>query len=108
MLARVMTFYATESDLSDLAQSLGSELPPIYGPFPGFKGLLVLEKPGPRSHVIALSLWEDDESLQASEKIADVLADRITHAAGNAVARHSYNVIGSIGIVQSEGGVAEQ
>jgi heme-degrading monooxygenase HmoA len=98
VLARVMTFYATRGDLATLAESLRSELPPIYGPFPGFKGLLVLEKPDPRSHVIALTLWEDEESLQASEKIADTFAEQITHAAGNAVARNVYNVMGSIGI----------
>ena len=98
MLARVMTFYATGRDLSNLVESLGSELPSIYTPFPGFKGLLVLENPGARSHVIALTLWEDEESLRASEQIADAFADRITQAAGNAVARNSYNVLGSIGI----------
>lgn len=100
MLARVMTFYAAANDLSDLAESLRSELPPVYVPFPGFKGLLVLEKPGTRSHVVALTLWEDEESLRASEKFADAFADRITHAAGNAVARNSYNVLGSIGIAE--------
>ncbi len=93
-----MTFYATGSDLADLAESLRSELPPIYEPIPGFKALLVLEKPGDRSHVIALTIWDDEESLLASEKIADAFADQITHAAGNAVARNVYNVFGSIGI----------
>lgn len=57
----------------------------------------MLEKPGDRSHVIALTLWEDEESLWASEKIADALADRITHAVGNAVARNTDRVLGRSG-----------
>jgi len=92
-----MTFFAQSNDLAVLANSLRSELPPIYTPFPGFRGLLVLEKPGDRRHVIAMTLWEDEERLWASEKIADAFADRITHAAGNAVARNTYSILRSIG-----------
>jgi hypothetical protein len=47
---------------------------------------------------MALTLWEDEESFLVSEKIADAFADQITHAAGNAVARIVYTVLGSIGI----------
>jgi hypothetical protein len=107
VLARVLTFFAESGDLATLADSLRSELPPIYGTFPGFLGLLVLEKPGARSHVIAMTIWQDEESLWASEKIADAFADRITHASGNAVARNTYNVLGSVGIEKRKRDSAE-
>jgi heme-degrading monooxygenase HmoA len=98
VLARVMTFYSARADVSDLVQSLRSEIPAVYEPFPGFRGMLVLERPDTRNHVIALTLWEDAASLVASETLADAFAERIAHAAGTSVTRSVYDVLGSIGI----------
>jgi len=63
--------------------------------------------PGDRSHVIAMTLWEDEGSLWAIEKIADAFADRIAYAAGNAVTRNTYRVLGSIGIAPSKDRLSE-
>ena len=98
MRARVMTFYSESVDLTDLVASLRADLPPVYESFPGFRGLIVLEKPGIRNHVMAVTLWNDEESLQASEAVADTFADRIAHAAGTSVTRNVYDVLGTIGI----------
>jgi len=93
-----MTFYVEGSDMTGLVASLRSELPPLYASCEGFRGLLVLEKPDERRHVIALTLWEDDESVKASEGLAETLAGRIAEAAGTSVTRSIYNVAGAIDI----------
>jgi hypothetical protein len=93
-----MSFYSESADLTDLVASLRADLPPVYEPLPGFRGLIVLEKPGARNHVMALTLWSDESSLLASETVADSFADRIAHAAGTSVTRNVNNVLGTIGI----------
>ena len=98
MRARVMTFYVEVADMTGLVASLRSELPPIYASFSGFRGLLVLERPDKRRHIIALTLWEDDESVKASESLAETIAERIAEAAGTSVTRSIYNVAGAIDI----------
>ena len=98
-----MTFYAETLVMWDLVASLRSHLPPAYEAIPGFRGLVVLEKPGAPNHIIAVTLWEDDEGLQASEGIADAFAERIGLAAGTSVTRNIYNVIGTIGMAADEG-----
>jgi heme-degrading monooxygenase HmoA len=93
-----MTFYVEAADMSALVASLQAELPPLYASMPGFRGLLVLERPDERRHVMALTLWEDDESVKASESLAETLADRIAEAAGTSVTRNIYSVVGAIDI----------
>jgi hypothetical protein len=46
VLARVMTFYSESAKMTDLVESLRSEVPQAYESVPGFRGILVLEKPG--------------------------------------------------------------
>ncbi len=101
MVARVLTFYSEKSPVGDLVATLRATLPAAYEPMPGFRGLLVLEKPDRRHHVIAVSLWEDEPSLKASELAADEHATRIAAAAGNCETRNVYNVLGKIGILES-------
>lgn len=84
--------------MTNLVASLRSDLPPVYESFPGFRGLLVLERPDVRHHVIAVTLWADDESVSASEGLANVVADRIAEAAGTSVSRNIYNVLGTIDV----------
>jgi heme-degrading monooxygenase HmoA len=98
MLARVMTFYSESVGMTDVVQSMRSDLPPTYSTLPGFRGLLVLEKPGTRNQVIAVTLWEDEEGVAASEELADTIADRIAAATGTSVSRNIYNVVGRIGV----------
>ncbi len=74
--------------------------PPTYASLPGFRGLLVLEKAGPRNHVIAVTLWDNEEAVQASEALADSIADRIAAATGTSVTRNIYNVLGRIGVAE--------
>ncbi len=100
MLSRVMTFYSESVSMTDVVESLRADLPPAYESLPGFQGLLVLEKPGSRNHVIALTLWDDEEGVAASEALADTIADRIAAATGTSVTRNIYNVMGRIGIAQ--------
>jgi len=99
MVARVLTFYSETSPLADLVATLRTSLPAAYEPMPGFRGLLVLEKPERRHHVIAVSLWDDEAALKASEQTADDHATRIAEAAGNCVTRSVYNVLGKVGIL---------
>jgi hypothetical protein len=96
-----MTFYSESAKMPELVESLRLELPPAYGSIPSFRGLLVLEKPG-GNHVIALSLWEDEEGVQASAALADEYADRIGQVVGTAVSRNLYSVMGSIGFAPAE------
>jgi hypothetical protein len=96
--ARVMTFYSDNEDMTDLMASLRSQLRAAYEPIPGFRGALVLGETGGRSHVIALTLWDDEETLQATRVTADEFADQIAVATGTSVARHVYNVLGSLGV----------
>lgn len=93
-----MTFYSESVSMTEVVQSLRAELPPAYESLPGFRGLLVLEKPGSRNHVIALTLWDDEDGVAASEALADRIADRIAAATGTSVTRNIYNVMGRIGI----------
>ena len=97
VLARVLTFYSESAKIPDLVESLRSELPTAYASIPSFRGLLVLEKTG-GNHIIALTLWEDEEGLKASESTADGFADRIGDEIGHSVARNVYSVVGSIGL----------
>jgi heme-degrading monooxygenase HmoA len=94
-----MTFYVEVADMTAIVAALRSELPPVYASFDGFRGLLVLEGPDERRHIIALTLWEDDESVKASESLAESIADRIAEAAGTSVTRSIYNVAGAIDIL---------
>jgi|HubBroStandDraft_1064217.scaffolds.fasta_scaffold935771_2 heme-degrading monooxygenase HmoA len=98
MLARVMTFYSESVGMTDVVESMRSDLPPAYASLPGFRGLLVLERPGARIQVIAVTLWEDEAGVAASEELADTIADRIAAATGTSVSRNIYNVLGRIGI----------
>ena len=86
----------------DLVESLRLDLPRAYSPLPGFRGLLVLEKTG-GNHVIALTLWDGEEGLRASEEYMEAFASRITEAVGTAVSRTIYTVLGSIGLADSDG-----
>jgi heme-degrading monooxygenase HmoA len=92
-----MTFYSESARMIDLVETLRSEIPPAYEAIPGFRGLQVLEKPG-ANHVIALTLWEDEEAVEASADLAEDKANRIAHAIGTSVSRNIYNVLGSIHI----------
>jgi len=100
VLSRVMTFYSESVTLTDVVESLRADLPPQYAALPGFRGLLVLEKPGTRNHIIALTLWDDEEGVAASEELADRIADRIAAATGTSVTRNIYNVMGRLGIAE--------
>jgi len=94
VLSRVMTFYSESKRLTEVVESLRADLPPAYEALPGFRGLLVLEKPGTRNHVIALTLWDDEQGVEASEALADTIADRIAAATGTSVTRNIYTVMG--------------
>jgi len=98
MWARVMTFYSDDEDMTDLMASMRSQLQEAYEPIPGFRGALVMQQQGARTHVIALTLWDDEETLQATKATADGFADRIADAIGTSVARNVYDVLGSLGL----------
>ena len=100
MLARVMTFYSESVTMTEVVDSLRSDLPPAYAALPGFRGLLVLEKPGRRNHVLAVTLWDNQEGVNGSEVLADTIAERIAAATGTSVTRNIYNVLGRIGIAE--------
>ncbi len=77
-------------------QSLRSELPAAYGSLHSFRGALVLEKTG-GNHIIALTVWENEEGLIASAPVADAFADRISEEIGHAVSRNIYSVVETLG-----------
>jgi len=95
-----MTFYSESAKMADLVESLRSEVPQAYESVPGFRGIVVLEKSG-GNHIIAVTLWEDEEGIRASEAYADGFAHRIGDAIGTAVSRNIYNVLGTTGITVS-------
>ena len=84
--------------MTELVESLRSDLPREYEALPGFRGLLVLERGESHNHLIALTLWEDEEGIAASEEIAKTFATRIAQATGTAVSRHIYDVLGALRI----------
>jgi len=104
MQARVMTFHPDREHMPGLVNSLSLDLPRAYQVLPGFRGLLVLENPGSPGHVIALTLWEGEEGLTASETFAEGFAKRISLATGTEVTRGIYEVVESLGITYREGG----
>ena len=83
--------------MSGVVESLRVDLPQTYESIPGFLGALVLEKPG-GNHVIALTVWDGEDGLRASEGYADEFAERIGDAIGTSVSRNVYRVIGTTGI----------
>ena len=93
MLARVMTFYASSDKIADLVATLRSELPARYGSIPGYRGIVVLEKSA-GNHMIAMTLWENEEGIEASEDVAVDNATRIQQASGTAVSMNVYEVVG--------------
>jgi len=97
VFARVITFYSDSTKMSGVVESLRVDLPHTYASIPGFRGALVLEKPG-GNHVIALTVWDDEEGVRASERHADEFAERIGDAIGTSVSRNVYRVIGTTGI----------
>jgi len=96
VLARVLTFYSESAKIPDLVQSLRSELPAAYESLPSFRGALVLEKTG-GNHIIALTVWENEEGVNESAPVADAFADRISEEIGHAVSHNIYSVIETIG-----------
>jgi len=97
VLARVMTFYAASDKIADLVTAMRSELPPRYESIPGYRGILVLEKPG-GNHIIAITFWDGQEGVEASEDAAADNAKRIGHASGTTVSVHVYDVMGTSGL----------
>ena len=90
-----MTFSARHEILTTLIPALRQDLPATYEAIPGFCGLLVLEKPG-TDHVLAITLWEGERGLDASEHHARDYARTISKATGAEVSHSTYQVIGSI------------
>ena len=76
-----------------------SDLPDAYEALPGFRGLVVLVRPGEQDHVIALTLWADAESVTGSERNADTVVGRIAMATGATATREIYEVLGTLGVV---------
>ncbi|HLX89697.1 MAG TPA: hypothetical protein VKR22_14725, partial [Acidimicrobiales bacterium] len=79
MLARVMTINSNSENLADLIGSLRQRLPETYVGIQGFRGALVLEKPS-ANQILALTLWEDERGLKASEPHARKYAQEISQA----------------------------
>ena len=96
VLARVLTFYSESAKMPDLVESLRVELPAAYESLPSFRGALVLEKTG-GNHLIALTLWENEEGLSVSEPVAEAFAQRIGEEIGHSVSRNIYTVVGTMG-----------
>lgn len=97
MLARVMTFYSASDKISDLVAVLRTEMPPAYESIPGFRGVVVLEKPG-GNHIIAETFWDDEDGIKASESMAADYAKRIRLVAGTPVSVNVYEVVGIAGL----------
>ena len=84
--------------MSELLGELDTDLLPAYESLPDFRGLLVLEKADGRSHVIALSLWEEEAGPQASDLLGEEISDRVALATGASVSRSAYTVRRMIGM----------
>ena len=99
MLARVITFSAEGDALDSLVATLRREVGDVYETIPGFLGLLAMTNAA-RRHVVALTLWEDQAGIDASEELATSVLDRITSHTGLRAAIGIYEVIGTIGLVE--------
>ena len=93
----MMTFYSESEKLLGIVDALRKQLPQTYEAIRGFRGLIVLDKPV-SDHIIAVTLWDDEKALQASETHARAFAQQISRATGAEVSYSTYNVLGSIGI----------
>jgi CheY-like chemotaxis protein len=72
--ARVFSFRAEGSDLTELVTVLETKLIEAYQGIPGFRGLYVLEHKG---RVLVVAFWEDDSGIAASKLLAYRVADHI-------------------------------
>jgi heme-degrading monooxygenase HmoA len=93
-----MTFSTQRDDLDKLEGWLRSDLPPVYESTEGFRGMIVLDRSNGSDHVIAVTIWDDEASLQRSEATADTVIRRISMATGAIATREIYEVRGTLGI----------
>jgi heme-degrading monooxygenase HmoA len=93
-----MTFHAESEDLARLVNALRSEVPAAYESLPGFRGMVVLDHADTIHHVLAVTLWKDEESITASSPFAATFVDRIARATRSIAACDVYEVIGTLGI----------
>jgi heme-degrading monooxygenase HmoA len=93
-----MTFSAQSDHLDKLVGWLRSDLPPVYMSAQGFRGMIVLDRSNGSDHVIAVTMWDDEMSLELSESTADAVIRRISMATGAAPTREIYEVRGTLGI----------
>jgi hypothetical protein len=110
VLARVITFSAEHDALSRLVTWVRADLPTAWEEIAGFRGLIVLDRSDDADHVIAVTIWADEESFDASEDIADIAVARIAASAGATITREQYRVIGTLRIPeppQEEAGAPE-
>jgi hypothetical protein len=99
VLARVMTFSAGSDVLDELVDTLRREVGGVYEGIRGFRGMLAV-KNVERQHVIAITLWEDQEGIDASAMLAETVVDRIARHTQRLATHYVYEVIGDIGLLR--------
>jgi len=90
--ARLISLHLDPEGVPQVVEQLETDLVPAYRQVEGFGGLLVLERPDSRSHLLGVSLWADDAAFLASEAVSEAMGQRAPGPTGPAVTRSKYVV----------------
>jgi hypothetical protein len=97
-VARVMTFTAgATTDFEALVYSLKTQLRQVYEKQPGFRELLAVHQRD-SGHVIAITLWSDQDSAENAKMLADTVTDRIARVIGTIATHDLYDVVGRLSV----------
>ncbi|MEX0888210.1 MAG: hypothetical protein WD062_00110 [Chloroflexota bacterium] len=84
MFARVSTFQASPEHLDESTRQAIEQIVPAAGQLAGFQGVLsLIDRATGKS--ITITLWQDEETMRASEEAANRLRTQSAEAAGESV-----------------------
>ena len=85
MLARVTTFEGSPDQVDELASYAAERVLPALSELDGFNGLLGLAD-RQSGRVLAVSLWETEEAMRASEEAVDQIRSEAAETASETIA----------------------
>jgi heme-degrading monooxygenase HmoA len=84
MFARVSTLQGSSDGVDDSTRQVEEQVIPAARDIKGYKGLLALGDRG-TGKVVAITFWEDEETMRASEEVANRLREDAAQAAGEQI-----------------------
>ena len=88
-----MSFFVEPDLVPDVMRSVDEEVLPRFATLPHFLGVVALHSDrGPRTEIVAISLWDDD-GLDESEEISQDLRDRVEQFTGTAPTRKTFGIL---------------